>query len=662
MGSLEDRTALTAKLKMLALTLAIVTCSSISFAETAVAADTCSAFIYPGTDDVDVKIAAIFGMHASNESSCSDQPQVNAIQIGLAMQWAVSLLNGENSTGSFLPGVKIGVDIYDDCNQDFLAARHAGSIAGQFSHRQAVQCSLSQQSNQQMVIPIAGIIGTTRSQTTTMVTRVARSTNLPVVGLAATLAELSDKSKYPGFVRTTPSDHVQAQAMLELALEFQWSYIVGIFTNDNYGQMGMERLQTLATEHRICVSTVTSLDILGQLDEKALESFVRDTLFSKVKLSNGTLGVVYFGQDEGLIRLLKLAETWSLKWLEGISNLKKIHWMVSDAVDLNTDLIDLVRQYKTRVVGVDMVTAHLPSFQAFEQEVLWSPPAWAREGRWRGALQTLARERYGCASYNTSKAPASAAGCSVSGSNIYSGYLAAAVDSVYLLANTLKTMHSELCHGQSGVCDSFMASLEDGLLTSRNLTEFDYTDLSSPHVPPEFAATGRALVPNGGDFLVRNQSCYDIQANMGDTFVTVGSYSLDGVDLLPQSDPIMPQSGCSNVCQECHDLGSKSYEFLDGDYILLGIFSVHWKAGDMAFKCGAFRKDSDSFPAMKAFVHAVGRLIQETGVKFGYLALDDCYSPLLITRMLSKILSGDLEVTCKSTRKSPRRTQEDRCY
>ena len=78
--------------------------------------------------------------------------------------------------------------------------------------------------------------------------------------------------------------------MLELALEFQWSYIVGIFTNDNYGQMGMERLQTLATEHRICVSTVTSLDILGQLDEKALESFVRDTLFSKVKLSNGTLG------------------------------------------------------------------------------------------------------------------------------------------------------------------------------------------------------------------------------------------------------------------------------------------------------------------------------------------------------------------------------------
>ncbi|RUS79176.1 hypothetical protein EGW08_013055 [Elysia chlorotica] len=58
-------------------------------------------------------------------------------------------------------------------------------------------------------------------------------------------------------------------------LEFQWSYIVGIFSNDNYGQMGMERLQALAVEHRICVSAVTSVNILGQLDQDGLEIFLR---------------------------------------------------------------------------------------------------------------------------------------------------------------------------------------------------------------------------------------------------------------------------------------------------------------------------------------------------------------------------------------------------
>ena len=62
---------------------------------------------------------------------------------------------------------------------------------------------------------LPGIIGTTRSQTTTMVTEVTRATNIPVVGISATLAELSDKSKYPGFVRTVPSDNLQAEVRKE---------------------------------------------------------------------------------------------------------------------------------------------------------------------------------------------------------------------------------------------------------------------------------------------------------------------------------------------------------------------------------------------------------------------------------------------------------------
>ncbi|GFR97226.1 glutamate receptor, metabotropic [Elysia marginata] len=144
---------------------AVMCCSSVGFAESAT--DTCNAFMYPGSDDVNIKIAAIYGVHVSNGTACSDRPAASTVQIALAMHWAATLLNGDNSTESFIPGVKIG------------------------------------------------IIGTTMSQTATLVTTIARSSNIPVVGIAATLAELSNKTMYPGFTRATPNDHLQAEVRME---------------------------------------------------------------------------------------------------------------------------------------------------------------------------------------------------------------------------------------------------------------------------------------------------------------------------------------------------------------------------------------------------------------------------------------------------------------
>ncbi|GFR97223.1 hypothetical protein ElyMa_004472300 [Elysia marginata] len=124
-----------------------------------------------------------------------------------------------------------------------------------------------------------------------------------------------------------------------------------------------------------------------------------------------------------------------------------------------------------------------------------------------------------CASYNLTSE--SAARCHLAGSNVYSGYLTSAVDAVYLLANALKTMHNNLCPGHIGVCDDLRVELEKGMLYSHNLTQVDYARLDPSHVPPEFVSTGRALVPDGGDFLVRSQSLYDLKANQGDSFVSV---------------------------------------------------------------------------------------------------------------------------------------------
>ena len=58
------------------------------------------------------------------------------------------------------------------------------------------------------------------------------------------------------------------------------------------------------------------------------------------------------------------------------------------------------------------------------------------------------------------------------------------------------------------------------------------------------------------------------------------------------------------------------------------------------FQCGDFRNVSNDVVVLEAFLHAVEHLRQTTGVDFGAVAFDDCYSSLHITSVLSDFLSG----------------------
>lgn len=64
-----------------------------------------------------------------------------------------------------------------------------------------------------ILIHAVGVIGTSISQTTTVVADIMAPTKVPLVGISATLPELSNKTKYPVFVRTVPSDLKLAQVI-----------------------------------------------------------------------------------------------------------------------------------------------------------------------------------------------------------------------------------------------------------------------------------------------------------------------------------------------------------------------------------------------------------------------------------------------------------------
>ena len=83
--------------------------------------------------------------------------------------------------------------------------------------------------------PIAGLIGPGSSTVTVQVQNLLSLFNIPQIGYSATMQELSDKSLYNYFMRVVPSDKLQARALLDIVLHFNWTYVSTVYTHGEYG-------------------------------------------------------------------------------------------------------------------------------------------------------------------------------------------------------------------------------------------------------------------------------------------------------------------------------------------------------------------------------------------------------------------------------------------
>lgn len=60
------------------------------------------------------------------------------------------------------------------------------------------------------------------------------------ISYLASSPSLSDRSQFPNFFRTIPSDIYQARAMAQLAIRFQWTWIGAVLENSDYGRLAVQ--------------------------------------------------------------------------------------------------------------------------------------------------------------------------------------------------------------------------------------------------------------------------------------------------------------------------------------------------------------------------------------------------------------------------------------
>ncbi|KAM9318694.1 extracellular calcium-sensing receptor-like [Pholidichthys leucotaenia] len=156
-------------------------------------------------------------------------------------QAMIFAINEINANHEFLPKVKLGYSIYDNCGtMDILRAALA-LVSG--VNRNGSDCTQT----------VQAILGHSGSRPTIAFARVVGRFQIPVISHFATCACLSNRREYPTFFRTIPSDYYQSKALAKLVKHFGWTWVGAIAVDNEYGLNGIATFIQAAREYGVCI-------------------------------------------------------------------------------------------------------------------------------------------------------------------------------------------------------------------------------------------------------------------------------------------------------------------------------------------------------------------------------------------------------------------------
>ncbi|KAL5014216.1 hypothetical protein ScPMuIL_008486 [Solemya velum] len=576
--------------------------------------DRCVANRWTVNPDADAKFTYLISLHEVEDDHTCGELRVSSVMYMAILEWAVNKLNAAD----YVPGVKIGFDVYGDCAVSRYTLRNVLDALGR-SYPPAINNCSGDSGTMHL-----GIIGPTSSQATEAVLHMLNGTSVPVLAPYATLPELS---RYSNFLRTTPSDMQQVKVIVNMMVQFGFTYVAGVYTDDNYGVGGMRAVKELAESEGICIEAMHQVNHVASTENfLAYEEVITKLQEQQKRSRDESLGVVYFGNQKTIRFLLYVAENKKTD-----SNaLEKLIWIMSDFVGKDEKTFEDAQDVSKNVFLVSPSLTELKNLQTGVEE------KWKNAGSSPNA--TVVDDLI--LSFNSNTGGPSLP---------WDGYMQPTLDAVYALAETLRRKHAQLCGNVTGMCDGLKNVSYEALLSELQNVNVSYPDIGTGAVPTGFIEHGRNLsfYEDGEIIPDATRPLYDINKYDGDAeggkkFNLVGQYVKDALQLNTTEFPIQGPllSVCDKTCPRCQTKTEFPYILLEGDLYLIGIFSNHEQNGEEPFQCGEFRKVAPDVIATEAFLHSLDRLGSLTGHKFGALVFDDCYSPVRTNLMMSSFMSG----------------------
>ena len=214
-------------------------------------------------DNHTIILGGVFSIHTNKNNECTRiLPYI--IQDIEAMALTIDRINNDTN---FLPGVTLAYEIRDTCILPNYALEQSLNL---ITAREPLEGGMS--------LGVSGVVGTSFSSVSIPVASLLRLFMIPQISYAATAEVLSDKSRFDYFFCTLPPDSLQARAIAAVIIKFNWTYIIAIHSDDDYGKGGIaalkNELEIANASSQLCLCSVmpisdsaTSEDYNGIVDK-----------------------------------------------------------------------------------------------------------------------------------------------------------------------------------------------------------------------------------------------------------------------------------------------------------------------------------------------------------------------------------------------------------
>ncbi|XP_037533472.1 extracellular calcium-sensing receptor-like [Nematolebias whitei] len=165
-------------------------------------------------------------------------------QLAQSMLFAIEEIN---NSSDLLQGISLGYKLFDTCGSIARSVRSALSLVNGDENESITVKACTGPGH------VQAIMGEASSSPSMAISTVIGPFHIPLISHFATCACLSDKTKYPSFLRTIPSDYYQSRALAHLVKHFGWTWVGALRSNEDYGNNGMAIFTETAQQLGICL-------------------------------------------------------------------------------------------------------------------------------------------------------------------------------------------------------------------------------------------------------------------------------------------------------------------------------------------------------------------------------------------------------------------------
>ncbi|XP_044132787.1 extracellular calcium-sensing receptor-like [Bufo gargarizans] len=151
-----------------------------------------------------------------------------------------------NNDPNILPNITLGFQIYDSCR--VLQKELEGTLWMITGQNRAIPNYQCQKRNR-----LAAFIGYSTSTFSMLMAHILGVIRYPQISHVSTSSRLSDKTQFPFFLRTAPSDAFQSKGLAQMLLYFQWTWVGMIADSNDYGYQGIQAVRQEFIKSGACV-------------------------------------------------------------------------------------------------------------------------------------------------------------------------------------------------------------------------------------------------------------------------------------------------------------------------------------------------------------------------------------------------------------------------